>query len=846
MCVLCGGWAAAHAITMAELAAAAATMAGAKPVLSDTAFVDRLQDADGGAWAPGRTIGFSFPVTRPAGSVGSDYVGFNSFTAAQMQSARLALDLWADVAGLDFVENAAPSSRQGQITFANSDTIGNGVWGFAFTSGTTRPLWVNHGIGDTWSGGTPGHYDFSALLHEVGHTLGLLHPGTYNASGSNRPVTYANNADFYQDSTQYTLMSYFSASNTGASHGSRYPSTPMIYDILAVQDFYGRNYATRAGDTVYGFNSTAGRSVFDFTINRQPVVAIWDGGGHNMLDLSGFTAQSSVDMRPGSFSDVAGLARNLSLAVGTFIARLATGGGADTVRDNALDNQIFTGSGNDTILLLGGGNDTVDGGAGVDTLHLPGRASDYRFVASADGSLLVRGPAGSALVSNVEHFRFLGGAESLTRDQVAALDFNSLFYLASNPDLIAAFGPDADAARHHWTTFGQAEGRLVDSFDSLDYLASNPDLIAAFGLDATAAMQHYVTYGLREGRAVSGFDALAYLASDPARLDLIGVSRAGSLLDFIQTGAGTGKGIGFSGLSYIASYADLRAAFGLDAAAGVAHYVHYGYKEYREVSFDPAIYLASHPDLVRAFGGDSNAAYAHYFSHGAGEGRATDRFSADDYLGSNPDLAASVGHDAAALTRHYLLSGFAEGRTARSFDTVAYAMAHDITGDGWQAAAVSAYLARPGAGGTPFGTDQADHRLIVGQETTGSLSGPGDDDWFIFRGAAYTNYRIMLEFTGVSGNAPVAQLLTRGQDNMIVTSDMVRSSLSVRIFTQEAEDVYLELREFTSRPLDYRIAVMVDTGDAIQAAGGIGMLGTWGDAGLTGQEAVETGWWLAV
>ncbi|MFV3073117.1 M10 family metallopeptidase C-terminal domain-containing protein [Niveispirillum fermenti] len=843
MCVLCGIGAGAHAITMAELAAMASG-AGGKPVLSDAAFIDRLQDADGGAWAPGRSIGFSFPVTRPAGSSGADYAGFNSFTTAQMQSARLALDLWSDVARLTFVENAAPSARQGQITFANSDTISSGVWGFAFTSGTTRPLWVNHGTGDTWSGNTPGHYDFSALLHEIGHTLGLLHPGDYNASGSNRPVTYANNADFYQDSAQYTLMSYFSAGNTGANHGSRYASTPMMYDILAVQDFYGRNYATRDGDTVYGFNSTAGRSVFDFTINRQPVVAIWDGGGRNTLDLSGFAAQSSVDMRPGSYSDVAGLARNLSLAVGTFISRVATGTGADTVRDNALDNHIVTGGGNDTILLLGGGNDTVDGGGGEDIVHLPGRTSDYRIVTTIDGSLLIKGPAGSALVSNVENFRFLGSSESLTREQMAALDFNSLLYLASNPDLIAAFGPDTDAARSHWITFGQAEGRLADGFDALDYLASNLDLIGAFGLDATAAMQHYVTYGLREGRTVSGFDAMAYLASDPARLDLIGVSRAGGMLDFIQTGAAMGQGVSFSGLSYIASYADLRAAFGLDAAAGVAHYVHYGYKEYREISFDPAIYLASHPDLVRAFGGDGNAAYAHYFAHGAGEGRATDRFNPYDYLGSNPDLAASVGHDAAALTRHYLLSGFAEGRTAGAFDTAAYAMTHDITGEGWQAAAVAAYLSAP-VGGTPFGTDQADHRLIVEQAMTGILSESGDNDWFMFRGAAYTNYKITLEFPGLAGIMPMAQLLTRGQDNVVVTSDMARpSGLSVRIFTQQAEDVYLELRDYSSRRLDYRITVTVDAGDTVQATGAGGAVAAWEALGLAGPEAMEAGWML--
>ncbi|MFV3128417.1 M10 family metallopeptidase C-terminal domain-containing protein [Niveispirillum sp. KHB5.9] len=822
MCVLCGRPEEIHAITTAELAASAAA-AGGKPVLSDADFIERLQDADGGAWAPYQTIGFSFPTTKPSGSNGSDYTGFNPFTDAQKESVRLAFSLWSDVANLRFSENATSSARQGQITFSNSDTIGEGVWGFAFTSGSNRPVWVNFDSAtDIWGGRTPGNYDFSALLHEIGHALGLLHPGDYNASDDgNTEVTYANNADFMQDSRQYTIMSYFSASETGASHARKYAATPLIYDVLAVQDFYGRNYATRSGDTVYGFNSTAGRSVLDFTVNTQPVVTIWDGGGRNTLDLSGFTATSNVDLRPGSFSDAAGLTRNLSIAFATYIADVTTGSGTDTVRDNGLANRIVTGAGDDLIILAGGGNDSVDGGAGTDTLRLLGGSDVYRTTTNADGTLTLKGPTGSLLVGNVESFVFTAGAgQTLTRDQVAALDFNGLLYVASNPDLINAFGADPVAGKAHWLTFGQHEGRSLDSFNPLDYLASNKDLIAAFGLDFGAATRHYITYGYKEGRPLGGFDALSYIASDTARIDTIGVSAVGGMLDYVQNGYTKGASITFSGLAYIASYADLRAAFGMNPSAGLSHYLNYGVKEYREVRFDAAQYLASNPDLIRAFGYNLDAAYSHYFNYGAAEGRSYQRFNAYDYAGSNPDLVNVLGYDVAALTRHYLTNGFAEGRSTGSFDVTAYAMANSITGDDWQMQATKQYLAGNRTAGTPFGTDQTNHRLVVGTATTDAFTDTSDGDWFLFRGEAYTNYKVVLEFLNQSGNSTttLAELSLRGQDNVVVDYEYGRyPSVTMEFFTQEAEDVYLELAAYSSSARNYRITVSVVT-DKIAAA----------------------------
>ncbi len=70
--------------------------------------------------------------------------------------------------------------------------------------------------------------------------------------------------------------------------------------------------------------------------------------------------------------------------------------------------------------------------------------------------------------------------------------FNGLEYIASYPDLMAAFGPNKAAGEAHYLNFGRFEGRTV-TFDALEYIASYADLRAAFGAneDAGAVALHH-------------------------------------------------------------------------------------------------------------------------------------------------------------------------------------------------------------------------------------------------------------------------------------------------------------------------------------------------------------------
>jgi serralysin len=164
-----------------------------------------------------------------------------------------AMDLWSDVANVSF------------NWWTGSDVIWLGVkeldGGGLHRSGSLVRDWVIWIDPDQTVPASPlapgawhvGRNGFATYIHEVGHALGLDHPGDYN--GEARPVR---DQLYDLDTRANTAMSYFDESLSNIAlyeFRGQWPQTPTWLDIDAVQRIYGANLTTRNGDNVYGYNA---------------------------------------------------------------------------------------------------------------------------------------------------------------------------------------------------------------------------------------------------------------------------------------------------------------------------------------------------------------------------------------------------------------------------------------------------------------------------------------------------------------------------------------------------------------------------------------------------------------
>ncbi len=416
----------------------------------------------------------------------AEYFNFAVFSDAQKAATREAMASWDDVIAVSFRETSA---TEGDINFGNlaSAPTTQAYARLPFDRIFANPVvnaQSNRIAGDIWVSASQasnfrldeGGYGLQTLAHEIGHSLGLSHPGAYNAAPG-VSITYGPNAEYAQDTRAYTIMSYFDGSSiSGTRHfdfhmsTTAFAGTPLIHDIAAAQKIYGADMTTRTGDTVYGFNSNAGRDSFDFTLTPAPIMAIWDAGGVDTLDASGYATNQVIDLSPGSLSSIGGvtydtaptlaqvnanralqglppvsqttynanmaallanpvvgtLTNNVGIAYGAIIENAIGGSGNDTILGNSVDNVLTGNAGND-IIGAGAGNDTLDGGLGDDTMlggigddiFIVGEVGDVVIELVDEGRDTVRSSIDYVLGANVEDLILTGGARNGTGNELS-------------------------------------------------------------------------------------------------------------------------------------------------------------------------------------------------------------------------------------------------------------------------------------------------------------------------------------------------------------------------------------------------------------------------------------------
>ena len=373
-------------------------------------------------WVPGvnNTLTYTFYDSGVGGA------GAGVWTTVQQQAASNALQAWGNVTGVNFQYISTASAGAytnsgadiamfqtgsallgGAYGAVNGMPTTHGTYGLAYsiaTAGITTnegDLLINQALDFGNSAILPGGNGWNTLVHELGHAIGLSHPGlTYPTAINYGWVGLGPGVITDANSMLYTNMSYNAAlwtagvgvgvTSPGNSVPTGYggywqapdyagsnalyplttdtgqPTTAMAFDMLAASYVYGANMAYHAGNTTYTLTA------------NTTLQTLWDPSGTDTLDASAITEAVILDLTP--------MAQNLSAAWfnganinatsntllgGAYILpkNLTAGNFQATIIENALGgsgNDLIIGNSSSNILVGYAGNDSLTGGAGAD------------------------------------------------------------------------------------------------------------------------------------------------------------------------------------------------------------------------------------------------------------------------------------------------------------------------------------------------------------------------------------------------------------------------------------------------------------------------------------------------
>ena len=339
-------------------------------------------------------------------------------------------------------------------------------------------------------------------------------------------VTLNNSADTGDNGLNaipYTIMSYNEASGSNQTTASDrgFASTPLAFDIAALQAMYGA-VSNNDGDTVYTLVDDGPGTSYSCIWDTSGTDTIqYNGSNNTTINLLAATLSNEAG-GGGLLSQVDGVKGGFTIAAdytdfdhngnfGVLIENAVCGSGDDTITGNEIANRLEGGGGRDTLKGFGG-QDTLIGGSDNDTYFLNDiTAFGYDAVVEnadgGDGDQINVGPqpgfTSYTLGTNIENGAIIGvdafdlvgnGLNNrLTGDDAV----NALSGLAGKDTLLGLGGDDS--------LTGGLDDDYLDGGDNSDtaYFAGNKADFAIVGTATDLTIANRTSAGLGTDRVLN-------------------------------------------------------------------------------------------------------------------------------------------------------------------------------------------------------------------------------------------------------------------------------------------------------------------------------------------------------
>lgn len=410
--------------------------AGAIATPSNTAIAPNVKQIEGAR----NTIYYDYLTGTESFLTAADKKGFAPIEQTQKQAIESAFRYLSSLVNVTFVQDA----QRADIKFGNNDQTSSAGYATYPSTDPSRPsILMLDNSNNTENAGAnlakKGGYGWQTLIHELGHAMGLKHPGAYNAGGGTTPGPYLpkpmDNRSMsimsYNNTTASTIVS-LSGTSTDTSYSLRtstsaaIPSTFQLLDIAALQYLYGANTnpqttALSLTDAYSGFEtvwapqgvdldaaSTTRSNLFDMRAGGYSSISMRTEASHladfkKQLQSKGFNESKAMAAASSVMSSLKAKQMDVTLYDGKNTMALSYGSQFKKVVGGTAADKFYAGT----------YSSDVNGGLGVDTLYLQGTAKDWDIDRVA-GSAAAKSGGAVIKFSNIEAIAFYKSTDALT------------------------------------------------------------------------------------------------------------------------------------------------------------------------------------------------------------------------------------------------------------------------------------------------------------------------------------------------------------------------------------------------------------------------------------------------